>query len=62
MGPMLCLTVLLPALLFGCGTVMLSLREERALASGLGQGGPDGLAASGSLRDGTWNGTLRNLH
>ena len=59
---MLCLTVLLPALLFGFGRVMLSLREERALASGLGQGGPDGLAASGSLRDGTWNGTLRNLH
>jgi hypothetical protein len=42
--------------------VMLSLREERALASGLGLGGSDGLAASGSLRDGTWNGTLRNLH
>ena len=59
---MLCLTVLLPALLFGCGTVMLSLREERVLASGLGQGGPDGLAAGGSLRDGTWNGALRNLH
>jgi hypothetical protein len=59
---MLCLTVLLPALLFGFGAVMLSLREERALASGFGQGGPDGLAASGSLRDGTWNGTLRNLH
>jgi len=59
---MLCLTVLLPALLFGFGTVMLSLREERVLASGLGQGGPDGLAASGPLRDGTWNGTFRNLH
>jgi hypothetical protein len=59
---MLCLTVLLPALLFGFGAVMLSLREERALASGLGQGGPEGLAASGSLRDGTWNGALRNLH
>ena len=59
---MLCLTVLLPALLFGFGTVMLSLREERALASGLGPGGPDGPAASGSLRDGTWNGALRNLH
>jgi hypothetical protein len=58
---MLCLTVLLPALLFGFGTVMLSLREERVLASGLGQGAPDGLAASGSLRDGTWNGALRNL-
>jgi hypothetical protein len=58
---MLCLTVLLPALLFGFGTVMLSLREERALASGLGQGGPDGPAAGGSLRDGTWNGALRNL-
>jgi hypothetical protein len=59
---MLCLTVLLPALLFGFGTVMLSLREERALASGLGQGGPDGPAAGGSLRDGTRNGALRNLH
>jgi hypothetical protein len=59
---MLCLTVLLPALLFGFGTVMLSLREERVLASGLGQGGPDGLAASGPSRDGTRNGALRNLH
>ena len=33
MGPMLAVAVLLPAVLFGLGTVMLSLREERALAS-----------------------------
>jgi hypothetical protein len=48
MGPMLGLTVLLPALLFGLGTVGLALREERALQPGLGRSGADGSATGGT--------------
>ena len=47
LGLMLALTVLLPALLFGLGTVGLALREERALQPGFGQRGPGGLLPEG---------------
>ena len=54
-GPMLGLTVVLPALLFGIGTVLLSAREESALRSGLvlrqvRQSAVDGPPDGGSMR------------
>ena len=52
---MLGLTVVLPALLFGIGTVLLSAREESALRSGLvlrqvRQSAVDGPPDGGSMR------------